>query len=107
MRPRVIAFVIAFVFAIGSTASADHPECETYAATQPDAMVTDVLVVYTWDTTCGPDPELGPLERDRIQGPTWTRTRTWTRTTTRTRTTVRPQATEGAQWLRSMGARRR
>jgi hypothetical protein len=64
MRLQIILSIIVFTCAIGVTASADHPECETYAATQPDAMVTNVLVVYTWDPTCGADPDLGPLERD-------------------------------------------
>jgi len=64
MRSRAPLALAAVVVVASSTAMADHPECETYAATQPDAMVTNVLVTYTWDPTCGTDPELGPLERD-------------------------------------------
>ena len=45
-------------------ALADNPDCETFVLEQPDAMITNVQILYTWDESCGPDPELGPLERD-------------------------------------------
>ncbi len=54
------------VLAAAFSSSADHPECESFEAVQPDQMTPDVQVVYRWsaDAGCGEDPELGPLERD-------------------------------------------
>lgn len=64
MRLRAALLLASMTCLFCFSLAADHPECETYAATQPDAMVTNVLLVYSWDPTCGPDPVLGPLERD-------------------------------------------
>jgi len=64
MIRNTLRLVVFAVLMVGGSAAADNPDCETFLAEQPDQMVTNVHVVYTWDPACGPDPELGPLERD-------------------------------------------
>ncbi|MFO8074229.1 MAG: hypothetical protein R6V85_20395 [Polyangia bacterium] len=56
----------AAVLVAAVSSSADHPECESFEAVQPDQITPDVWLVYRWsvDAGCGADPELGPLERD-------------------------------------------
>jgi hypothetical protein len=46
---------------------ADHPECETFDATQPQVGAPEVKLVYTWDGECGADPVLGPVKRDNVE----------------------------------------
>lgn len=58
-----IAAAVTFVTA----GLADHPECETFDATQPEYGAPEVKLRYTWDPTCGADPALGPLERDTVE----------------------------------------
>jgi hypothetical protein len=62
-RNGALALCAGLVLA-GGIASADNPDCETFAAEQPDQMITNVLLVYTWDSSCGADPVLGPVGRD-------------------------------------------
>jgi hypothetical protein len=63
---RSICYAIAFVVFVlqSQRLLADNPDCEKFEASQPDVMVTDVVLTYTWDAECGDDPELGPLSRD-------------------------------------------
>jgi hypothetical protein len=64
MRALLLIALSVVTSLICGSVAADHPECETWEATQPDSMVTNVLLIYTWEDTCPADPVLGPLERD-------------------------------------------
>jgi hypothetical protein len=55
-----IAVVVTFV----TVGLADHPECETFDASQPQPGAPDVKLLYTWDPACGEDPALDPVEFD-------------------------------------------
>lgn len=63
--PRMVSLIVcAAVTTLAVAAASEHPECESFEATQPVSGTPEVLLVYTWDGACGPDPALGPVQRD-------------------------------------------
>ena len=66
-RPFYIVVVLVGMAAATTVVTAglaDHPDCESFEASQPQPGAPDVKLLYTWDPSCGADPALGPVKLD-------------------------------------------